>query len=228
MNTQELERSISAAHERNDTAALERLQAQYRATAGVVRVTRDSIRLVERSVPVGAPEASPAPEPTGTAPSVVRLRREAYSTIVNDWPHAEGLECGGYLVGYEADGEIVVEVVFAANGADPRGERERLVLNREWLDTVNDRVEPAGWKVVGDAHTHVYAEPKLSGTDERGLRGASDAMNQHWIGLVVGRDKDRVGWTHEWLWLKPEINAFIAVHGDRSVRPIELVVEGVG
>jgi hypothetical protein len=30
MNTQELERSISAAHERNDTAALERLQQQAR------------------------------------------------------------------------------------------------------------------------------------------------------------------------------------------------------
>jgi len=30
------------------------------------------------------------------------------------------------------------------------------------------------------------------------------------------------------LWLKPEINAFIARSGDHSVRPIQLIVEAVG
>jgi len=228
MNQGELERSILEARDRGDIATMERLQGRYRSEYAVTRVTRGPVRLVKRSAPGGATATSSAPEPTGTAPSVVRLRPEAYSTIVNDWPHAEGRECGGYLVGYEADGEIVAEVVFAANGADPRGERDRVVLNREWLDAVNDRVESAGWKVVGDAHTHVYAEPKLSETDERGLRGAADAMQQNWVGLVIGRDNDRVGWTHEWLWLKPEINAFIARSGDHSVRPIQLIVEAVG
>jgi proteasome lid subunit RPN8/RPN11 len=157
-------------------------------------------------------------------PSVVWLRPEAYSTIVN-WPHELGLECGGYLAGHESDGEIVIEAVFGAEGADPVGEPNRLVLSREWLDVVNDKVERAGWHVVGDCHTHVRAEPQLSETDERGLRGAADAMQQNWVGIVIGRDKDRVGWTHEWLWLKPELRGYLARPGARSVLPIQLIVE---
>jgi len=219
---QELERSISAAHERNDTAALDRLQAEYRRSASVVRVTRVPVRLVERSAPTRAAEVSP--ESVGTLPSVVRLRPEAYSTIVN-WPYEQGRECGGYLAGYESDSEIVVEAVFGADGADPLGEADRIVLSREWLDVVNERVERAGWHVVGDCHSHVRAEPQLSATDERGLRGGADAMQQNWVGLVVGRDKDRVGWTHEWLWVKPEIRGYLARPGGRSVLPIQLIIE---
>ena len=83
MNQGELERSILEARDRGDVAMMERLQGSYRSEYAFTRVTRGPVRLVERSAPAGALEASSAAEPTGTVPAAVRLRPEAYSTIVN-------------------------------------------------------------------------------------------------------------------------------------------------
>lgn len=221
-----LERSITEAAKAGDTATVQRLQERYRSEHTVTRVSRGPVSLVERSAPTrGAPEASSAPE-TGTLPSVVRLRSEAYQTIVN-WPHHEHVELGGFLVGWETAGRIVVECVYAADGSDPRGERNRLILNTgEWLDVINDRIKGAGWRVVGDVHTHVSAEPQLSETDARGLQGGANVMQQNWIGLIVGRDPVRLSWgATDSLWVKPEIRAYIAAHGGHRVIPIQLIVE---
>jgi proteasome lid subunit RPN8/RPN11 len=221
----ELERGILDARDKGDVATLERLQERYRSEHSVTRISRGPVCLVERSAPTRAPEASPEPE-TGTLPSVVRLRPEAYATIQN-WPHALGFECGGFMVGYESDGEVVVECVFGADGANPVGEANRLVLNTgEWLAAVNERVGRAGWRVVGDIHTHPRGEPQLSGTDERGLQAGADVMKQTWIGIVVGRDPERLAWgATDWLWVRPEIRGYLAAHGGCRVIPIDVTVE---
>lgn len=222
---EELERSITAARAAGDQPTLARLQSEYRKLP-TTRICEEPIRLIEERS-YSATEASPAPV-TGTLPSIVRLRPEAYATIVN-WPHEQGLECAGIMVGYDNGQEVVVETIFAARGGDPVGERDRVVIDLGWFADVDARARRTGWRVVGDVHTHTHSEPKPSETDERGLRGAADHLQRHYIGVVVGRDPVRLAWGADSdLWLKPEINAFVAVNGDRSVRPIDLIVEGVG
>jgi proteasome lid subunit RPN8/RPN11 len=143
--------------------------------------------------------------------------------------HDEGRECGGYLVGFDDGHEFVVEAIYAADGADPRGERDRVVLDRDWFDVVEARARSYGHRVIGDVHTHTHSEARLSPTDERGLRGAADHLQRHWVGIVAARDPGRLGWgANDNLWLRPELNAYIARPGEREVRPILLTVEGRG
>jgi proteasome lid subunit RPN8/RPN11 len=224
--TRDLEEQITRAHERGDRAQLCELQARYRNSADVVRVTRGPVSLIEPERSTTTP-VLPTAEERGTLPAVVRVLAEAYQEILA-WPFELGLEVGGFLVGRESGGEIIVESVFAAKGGDPLGSRDSVHLDREWAAIVDAKAERSGMHLVGDCHSHVYAEPKLSGTDERGLRGAADAMGRNWVGLVIGRDPDRVGWTHSDLWVRPEIRGYVAPAADNSIRPIAVVIEGRG
>jgi proteasome lid subunit RPN8/RPN11 len=234
----ELEEQIGRAAERGDQTRLRELQSRYRKTADVVRITRGPISLAERSAPLVVPEAPPAPEPTGvTLPRAVVIRPEARNQILS-WDFESDKEQGGFLVGHETAGQVIVEMVYAARGSNPGGERNRVVLSREWCGAVEERAQRAGWHVVGDVHSHPFSEPRLSATDERGVRGASDHYRRHWVAIVLGQDPDRLAWGGDphgvptAMWVKPEWRGHLAVHDpagiDHSIRPLPVVHEYAG
>jgi proteasome lid subunit RPN8/RPN11 len=225
----ELEEQITRAHDRGDQEQLQRLQAEYRRTAGVIRVSGpDAIRLVE-SQPRRVNEdrsAFRSSVPAVRVPTTVRVRPEALDTIRN-MPLELGTECGGLLVGHDDGDEIVVETCYGRKGGDFGGERDRIVFDREWLGVIDRKAQGCGWKVVGDVHSHRNSEPEPSSIDEDGWRGLADELRQNYVGLVLGPDPNRVGWAHDGLWVRPEFRAFVAPRGDNTVRPVNLILEEV-
>jgi Prokaryotic homologs of the JAB domain len=228
VNQLELERSILEARDRGDVPTMERLQERYRTEYAVTRISRAPVRLVEHSPqsPPVAPERSAGRSsgPVVSVPTVVRLRSEAHSTILN-MPLHSGVECGGLLVGHIDDGEIVIETCYGRKGGDLSGEHDRLALDGGWLGIVDEKARRCGWNVVGDVHSHPRGAPEPSTIEEDGWRGMADDLRQHYVGIVIGRDPNRVGWAHDGLWTRPQFCAFVAIHGDRTVRPINLILE---
>jgi proteasome lid subunit RPN8/RPN11 len=221
-DVQELERGILAADQAGDTRTLERLQERYRNTVPATRVSGpDSIRIVERAQTSQASSQRPAGEQGGAIPTVVVVRPEARTTILNDMQFESGMECGGLLVGHTDGNTVVVETVYGARGSNFTGERDRIDFDLEWFRVVDEKAQRCGWAVVGDVHSHRQTDTQPSSTDKRGWRGMAGPSRQHYIGLLLSPDPN----VEADRFARPQWQAFIASHGHNSVREIDLCFE---
>jgi hypothetical protein len=132
MNQLELERAITTAHSKGDTAALEKLQDEYRSTAAVVRITNEPVYVSERGASLRSdPGRKVTSAIADSVPLVVRLTSEARREL-DEVRFDNSYEHGGYLLGHLADGEMVITRVAGGNGSDTQGETHSVSMDREY------------------------------------------------------------------------------------------------
>jgi hypothetical protein len=151
VNQTELERSILGARDRGDQPMLQRLQAEYRRAASVVRITREPVRIVERSKPRQRSAVTTSSNGTKArvepVPTLVRIRPDAWTGIENV-SFEQFREIGAWLVGVSNDLEIVVCGVWQnATGEEPyAGDRDSVHMDGELAAVIDEHVAPAGHK----------------------------------------------------------------------------------
>jgi integrative and conjugative element protein (TIGR02256 family) len=191
MNT--LEERITAAHRRGDKHELEQLQAEFRKTRLVTRVTRPpSLRPASASGrSSGRPSASDLPELRYAHRLTVELSRWAYESIqeVLGWS-ADGSETGGCLLGVTTPTGVRIE---AASGPHPDAGRTRSRFEVSWdywqrIEEAQAHLEGECWR--GDWHTHYEAgAARPSETDLRGWGHCRDAIEGTvYVGLIVSSE----------------------------------------
>jgi hypothetical protein len=85
---------------------------------------------------------------------------------------------------------------------------------------VDQRARAVGLSLIGDVHAHPsQPDPQPSVNDQEIWRDIADGLKQHYLGIVVG-----AGFADE-RFAQPQLRAYVAVHGDNSVRPIPLETE---
>lgn len=219
-DVQELERSITAAHTNGDTRTLERLQAEYRKFA-TTRVTGpEAIRIVERSQTSTIMDAAAVTGEESAAPSVIVIRPEARSTVINDFDYSAGMECGGLLVGHEDMDAIVVETVWGADDHNYVGERDSIRYAGDWCSHVDARARRAGWRLLGDVHSHRHALSDPSPTDVNAWRGLARGLRRTWLAVLITPDANAT----EDAFARPRWRGFIATP-DGSLREVALQFE---
>jgi JAB domain-containing protein similar to deubiquitination enzymes len=192
-----LEERIMAAHKRGDKGELKLLQAEYRNTRSVYRVTRPPSLTDHRPASAsgrssGRAPADDLPELRYAARLTVELSRYAYESIdlvLGDT--ADGCETGGCLLGVTTPEGIRVE---NASGPHPDAERTSRRFSVDWdywerFERAQARDEGERWR--GDWHTHYEAgAARPSETDLRGWVRCRDAIGAVYVGLIVSSSED--------------------------------------
>lgn len=222
-DVQELEAEIRRAHEAGDKATLERLQEEYRSGGyPIERVYTGpnavTIRDEQRS-------ASSTTRPLPTTPTV-RGGSGLTTVIAADADEAiresdvsDGLELAGGLYGRWGDNEIHVEraTVFR----DTVRTRHRTEIHLRQLQDMDQHFRAAGWRAVGEWHSHVTPGHPASSPDKNGWIAQADARGLSWLGVIV---EPRSTWTGT-DWDRPTFRAFLARPGESRVAPVPVIVE---
>ena len=126
------------------------------------------------------------------------------------------IEVGWWLVGTISEREMVVMNMYANSGSDPVGVYGSVELDLEWANVQDQRARSVGWTLLGYLHKHPWGiEP--SSTDQRMFERLARGLKQDMLCLIAGEPEEGL--------LLPKLQAHIAVHGDGSFRPLELIVE---
>ena len=143
----ELERAIVAAHNAGDETRLRDLQTAYRNFAGVVRVTRGPVNILERSTqPSHDLERS---TPSVSVPMGVRLIPEARWEL-RQIDFGDDREYGGWAFGHVTSTEVVIHALRdAAWDSGNRGERDHVMLSGRFASDMEDRFASLGWVACG-------------------------------------------------------------------------------
>jgi hypothetical protein len=229
----ELEQRILAARDRDDTAMLGRLQAEYRSRnyprtrvhAGGSTTLRSPSRhnghraSASRSLP-GVPIVPTVGATRSTVPVV--FSADAQYQIRNA-PIDAGLERGGWLVGRFAGGGIVIETATTVNLPFFPYRTTTCRLPTEDLQRWSEHFAKAGWSILGDWHCHPRyraAGPEASEGDRRGWQVTADERSTPWLGMIVGGcDEFRDGGT-DWRW--PRYGGWLAQPGRTVIDPVHL------
>jgi hypothetical protein len=229
MSQAELERSILEARDRGDTGTLERLQAEYRRTAGVTRINREPIRLVERAqsrdFSPQSDEGQGSP-PVVSVPLAIRITAEAHRELsqLPLW-NEEHREVGGWCFGYTTPTEVVICAIRgAAYDTGVTGERNGMTMSGEYAADWEDRL---GIEAIGMIHSHPDTDPdeplRLSSNDEDAALEAARVWRRSFATILLGENSpDLHGAGFE--WVKPRLAGWLA-HSDRSVRSCPIILE---
>ena len=181
MNVKELERGITAAHTNGDTRTLERLQAEYRKFATTRVSGPNSIVIVERSQTSVAADSAPTVAENGSTTRTV-VRPEARHAVRNLGLTPER-ESGMWLVGHQDRDVITIETVWPGRPGSSgfEGEARKFKFDASWLGVVDERAHRAGWRVVGDAHSHPVP---YTGAQAAPTSTAGAAKRRGYVGLT--------------------------------------------
>jgi integrative and conjugative element protein (TIGR02256 family) len=163
-----LESQIMEAISRGDTSEVERLRAEYRA-AGITRYNGGTATVVERgstgASQLGSMELRSLPDAYR-----VTLRERAREDLIDElsaWTSLLGgsgdVETGGFLGGFERDGEFVITT---ASGPGKLALRSRGSMEFDTDELRRfERTLPASSSLLGDWHLHPSGSPRPSRSD---------------------------------------------------------------
>ena len=215
-----VEADLAAATAAGHEAKVRELQREReRFVGGVERVAYRSgsvtLRDEQRS---SAPSTSRRPNVSGGAGIAVVLSADADEAI-RESEASDGLEIAGGLYGFWGDREIVVEQATVFR--DTVRTRHRTEIDLRQLQDMDQHFRQAGWRAVGEWHSHVTPGHPASPPDKNGWIAQADARGLSWLGVIV---EPRSTWTGD-DWYRPTFRAFLARPGESRVAPVPVTIE---
>ena len=225
-----------------DDARVRTLQEEFRTGFAVTRLSPEPPRLVygptpSRSTVTPAPARSTATSHPlddilrapvlGVVPgSLTVVLSLAAQEGIRDSPFDDGLELSGGLFGRVVDGELRLENVSVMR--DVRRTSSSTYVSREQIEQMGDHFAAAGWRPVGDWHTHPSFRDGIvtapSEPDRTAWKLMAERYGVPWVGLILSphgyseRDGDQWG-------SFPRVAGWITEPDGSACSPLRLVVE---
>lgn len=221
----ELEREILEARDRGDEARVRELQARYRlAKFPVERVVAGGITLREGATRSAPTHNTPARKQlaTGAAAGVAIVFTVEAQRQFAELPEFgdSDRELGGFLYGHVGDdGELIVEAVTVVR--DRRKLRNSVELDIAQGEQMADHFRSAGWRLLGDWHSHVRPGSPASLADRAGWLALSDHFRRKWVGVIVEPRHTFFGND----WTRPTFRSFLVAPGASEVHPARTELE---